>query len=782
MTRLSTGDAAVAGFDRAHLDELAALLGPATGTAPPAEVEADVAAGVDPGVADAEGAPGGAPVEEAPPEKPPEQAETTAAAAGFRLQVDTVRVLPVVSAVEAANTRLEEQIQEAIDEAAGACTTPAYTGAKFWKGKIGTSDFTADVTRPAASFLEDNEAILLAGRPLPPEQELRRTELLAVIRAERDDHATKEAKLDPAKDPHQHAFQKNKRLVCDLLLKALDPTQEDTEDTEDMACVISLAAEKDAALRAAATEALADGTLENISRIVDDEGASPAALDSVLAMLDRLDPTSVEIILGSINLDPLSERILQQIEQELHQASGPYGGLKTLRDKSVAVGDYPEAYRSKVTELRRIESAHEALLRRLAAVPLEGGESAAIFDEASRLKDEYCDDFDRAASGMRCGSAQSTEAAGMGEEAVKAAAELADRWRFVRITDAPNPFAKKKNPCAGGPLENLYNGRYIHIDGDEYVNAAKHAPAKRVEDQVELTMKKLIGQEESPESLDDLLLAEVDQDAVREEVLSVEREGQGKKHANKDKMRNAVIAEAMAEWYRVEGARILAELAAESDDAGALERAAGLLASGNTDSWFNDLPPEAMGQVGAAATAHHENLQGDGFPQDQFDAKVAAAVEVKVVDRARQRKGQLKDKAKLATGDYWVEIGKLVKKEDYGRCFSCAGLAIEGLVMNPAFDRYTIESVGACGFDHHFVLLGRTGGDVGSTTPPDASDTTTLVVDIWDGNQQKKPPMRLWSQFTYNAETKLKVYCVITPEERTALRERALARAAADSD
>ena len=101
------------------------------------------------------------------------------------------------------------------------------------------------------------------------------------------------------------------------------------------------------------------------------------------------------------------------------------------------------------------------------------------------------------------------------------------------------------------------------------------------------------------------------------------------------------------------------------------------------------------------------------------------------------------------------------------------------LVMNPVFDSMTIESVGAVTYDHHFVLVGRVGSEVGSTTPP-AMDSKLLVTDIWQANQGADPPAASWATFPYNTETKLKVFSVMKPGDRKALRDRCLGYAKAD--
>lgn len=123
----------------------------------------------------------------------------------------------------------------------------------------------------------------------------------------------------------------------------------------------------------------------------------------------------------------------------------------------------------------------------------------------------------------------------------------------------------------------------------------------------------------------------------------------------------------------------------------------------------------------------------------------------------------------MQEGDYWVKLGEKALKAEYGRCFSCAGVAIYSMVMNPKFDGKVLESVGAPEYDHHFVLVGRTA--VGTTDPPGDDE---LVVDIWQANQSGDSPVTPWKNFTYNKATKLKVFCVLRPEDRSALRERCL--------
>jgi hypothetical protein len=128
---------------------------------------------------------------------------------------------------------------------------------------------------------------------------------------------------------------------------------------------------------------------------------------------------------------------------------------------------------------------------------------------------------------------------------------------------------------------------------------------------------------------------------------------------------------------------------------------------------------------------------------------------------------------------YWLRLGRRVvtPQQDgtcYGRCFSCAAAAIYTMVMDPAFDGYLIEHVGATSYDHHLVLLGRPNatGTKGEGLDTRASWTTkTVVVDIWQGNLNGNDDfVGLASMNTY-AASMLRFFCAFPTRTRSADRE-----------
>lgn len=158
-------------------------------------------------------------------------------------------------------------------------------------------------------------------------------------------------------------------------------------------------------------------------------------------------------------------------------------------------------------------------------------------------------------------------------------------------------------------------------------------------------------------------------------------------------------------------------------------------------------------------------------PLEQIAKVVQDRVDIELETEVNERSNKEQD-LQTAVPDFWADLGRRALENEYGRCFTCAGAAIYKLVMNPAFDGLVIESVGATTYDHHFVLVGRSAGAVGSTDPPTSEDRGVMVIDVWQANQGGAPPACQWKDYTYKNETELKVFCVIKTEGRTQLRER----------
>jgi hypothetical protein len=110
----------------------------------------------------------------------------------------------------------------------------------------------------------------------------------------------------------------------------------------------------------------------------------------------------------------------------------------------------------------------------------------------------------------------------------------------------------------------------------------------------------------------------------------------------------------------------------------------------------------------------------------------------------------------------------------YGRCFSCAAAVIYTLMMDPAFDEYLFEHVGAISYDHHLVLLGRpnaAGVKGEGLDDRKAWATKTVVVDVWQGNLNGNDDfVSLASMNTY-AAARLRFFCAYPVRTRSADRE-----------
>ena len=442
---------------------------------------------------------------------------------------------------------------------------------------------------------------------------------------------------------------------------------------------------------------------------------------------------------------------LDEVRAELHMQAGPYGGLTILG--KTAAEKYPEGWQKDAKAIKALMTRREDLLRALDTPTLKSAEQDALKKDVTSLHTEAAGERVLRVTVKQEASAQAVEDCGLDEDAQKAMSKLVERWQKIRITDQPNPFGGKggaeKLKLAGlsEEMEKMYapGHRYLHVDGDGGAMGAKGAAAVVARERV---------------------LSRVNLEELEQSI----RETEGKRVKNAVRQlipgfKEEIVQAELTKWYRTTGAKLLAEAG--------FEKAAKLFEKEIFEP--EDVPEEFVLQLNQAATKVQQHLLGDGFPQDRLDERIHKEEESRIGDILSRRKGKIADDGVLAEPDYWTELGRETLKVQVGRCFNCAGTAIYGLVMDEAFDALTIESVGAVSFDHHFVLVGRTGDEIGSTEPP-GDDSDVLVVDIWQANQGDDPPARRWEDFTYNEETELKVFAILKPGDRKALRERCLKR------
>jgi hypothetical protein len=448
--------------------------------------------------------------------------------------------------------------------------------------------------------------------------------------------------------------------------------------------------------------------------------------------------------------------LLAIIRKDLHTRSGTLGGLSRLTSSNP--DDFPPHHGLQdkarhlkplamtllqleqaakddtlvATQVRQLALAARALLDNVST------HHAAIRDEKLRV------------------GAVTLQAVGL-DSAVDDLGTMLAESATMKITDAPNPYYgmdHRKFARLGLPTEmsEMYSPahRYIHIDGDERVNGAKTAAARSARDQI----------------------GDIDEDTIRARIRAT-RGAKIKRSVLKrdgEQLRSGVMVDQMMDWYKSDGADLLTALGipALADIIAQMRTepqvASGLLSAAAEDN--PDLKP-ALDRLTAAATVFYNDVQEDGFDEGAFNVKVDALIEKQIDLDIGREKGKIVEDQLMTVPDYWVKLGEMALSAEYGRCFSCAGVAIFQLVKNPKFDGCVLESVGAVNYDHHFVLVNR--DNVGSSAPPGPN---TLVVDIWQANQGSDPPMVLWKDFTYNKETELKVFCQIPAGDRSDLRAR----------
>lgn len=433
--------------------------------------------------------------------------------------------------------------------------------------------------------------------------------------------------------------------------------------------------------------------------------------------------------------------MLGDILQALHRAANPYGGLTACTRPD----DYPESWQADVNRIATLNGERAKALQLARSEDLTEEDLTRLRKQVSELYAEAGKDIGQETIGYQKAALRAAEDCGLELDAQIALTLMVPEWSSIKITDAPNPYYGDleafKQSGLKGEAAALFNpkNRYVHVDGDERVNGAKTAAAK-------VAVARL---------------PEIDLALLKQEIQDKDGEKLRKRVEKKrGSIEQAVTSEHMLAWYRTTGAKMLEQKG--------YDKIAALWRKGD-DFDADGVPEELTGAITDAAGEVLKTFQ-DGAMADLVDQAIDTEVE-KIIDlTANMQKAKQVEAGQMAQGDYWAEVGRLAKSSDFGRCFSCAGIAIYTFVMNPAFDGLTIESVGAVTYDHHFVLVGRT-GDAGSTTPPD-EDSKVLVVDVWQANQGGTPPATAWSDFTYNKETQLKVFCVMRPDERKDLRER----------
>ncbi|MDI1443675.1 hypothetical protein [Polyangium sp. 6x1] len=129
----------------------------------------------------------------------------------------------------------------------------------------------------------------------------------------------------------------------------------------------------------------------------------------------------------------------------------------------------------------------------------------------------------------------------------------------------------------------------------------------------------------------------------------------------------------------------------------------------------------------------------------------------------------------------WLRLGRRVVTpqtdgKGYGRCFSCAAAAIYKMVMDPAFDDYMIEHVGAEDYDHHLVLVDRpsaTGVNGNGLNDGKAAWlSSAAAIDVWQGNLNGNTKYAsIASDNVYVAGSTLKWFCAFPPSRRALDRE-----------
>ncbi|AZD29211.1 hypothetical protein [Pseudomonas chlororaphis] len=117
----------------------------------------------------------------------------------------------------------------------------------------------------------------------------------------------------------------------------------------------------------------------------------------------------------------------------------------------------------------------------------------------------------------------------------------------------------------------------------------------------------------------------------------------------------------------------------------------------------------------------------------------------------------------FAVPAYWIELGRLVFKYKKGRCFSCAGAALYTLTLDQFFDIYELAVMGTRKYDHYFVCVGTTMGQITSGLGS--------AIDIWQSNLSGSSDVFAHTpakDFMYWKDAE--IICLIPRSERQALR------------
>ncbi|MEO4049209.1 hypothetical protein AAFN46_19245 [Pseudomonas sp. CAU 1711] len=166
------------------------------------------------------------------------------------------------------------------------------------------------------------------------------------------------------------------------------------------------------------------------------------------------------------------------------------------------------------------------------------------------------------------------------------------------------------------------------------------------------------------------------------------------------------------------------------------------------DAWKNikitDIPTGKHGR--------YEHTSDD-FVTNQQKASAAGVVQIQLGIKGKS----------LQIPAYWIELGRMVHVSKKGRCFSCAGAAVFTLTQDEYFDNYELAIMGNAKYDHYFVCVGSSIGEIKSGLG--------TAIDIWQANLNgttdvyAKSPAK---EFMYWKGAEFT--CVIPKESRQALR------------
>lgn len=148
--------------------------------------------------------------------------------------------------------------------------------------------------------------------------------------------------------------------------------------------------------------------------------------------------------------------------------------------------------------------------------------------------------------------------------------------------------------------------------------------------------------------------------------------------------------------------------------------------------------------------------------------------------------GALVDNSKINIADTsapegWLKLGRGVLTNRMGKCWSCAAAVIYKLVKDPRFDSVRIESIGAEGYDHHFVVINRDSST--NVTEMSTWNSDAILIDAWQANLDNWTGLRpdqpkaanlcygKTSDFPYKSQ--IRFFCAFEPADRSQHRESA---------